>query len=78
MTKFRGTGLHLACEISNFEIVTLLLQNGALVSLKDPNDHSMFEKTTDERILQALAVSMGQEQLKKHNFEAPISKIAEV
>ena len=77
-TKFRGTALHLACEINNAELVRLLLDNGAMVSLNDCNDLSVFEKTQNDEILGMLAVAMGVEQLKKHSSEMPVSKVNEV
>ena len=78
MTYFRGTALHLACEVGNPELVRLLLDNGAMVSLKDPSDQSVFEKTVNESILEMLAVAMGVEELKKHKNQPPVSKVSEV
>lgn len=77
MTFYRGTALHLACETGNLEICKVLLDNGAMVSLKDPTGKSVFEKTNDENILELLAIAMGVEELKKHSKQAPISITSE-
>lgn len=78
MTRFRGTGLHLACEAENLEIISLLLQNGAMVTLTDPSNDTPFDKSHNDEILKMLAVAVGAEELKKSLNILPTSKCAAV
>ncbi|OMJ90290.1 hypothetical protein SteCoe_7409 [Stentor coeruleus] len=61
MTHFRGTGLHLACEAENPKIISLLLENGAMIPIND----TPFDKSHNDDILKMLAVAVGAEELKK-------------
>ncbi|OMJ82739.1 hypothetical protein SteCoe_16508 [Stentor coeruleus] len=78
MTRFRGAGLHLACEAGNSEIVSLLLENGAMVTLSDPINDTPFDKTNNDEILKMLAIAVGAEELKKSKNTLPENKYATV
>lgn len=67
MTKFRGTALHLSCERNFTEIVKILLDKDAYVSIKDPNGKIAFETTNNREILNLLAIAAGNQELKKYS-----------
>ena len=71
MTKFRGTPLHLSCERDFTEIVKILIDNNAYVPLKDLHGNTPFDLACDQEILNILAISIGQEELKKCDDEKP-------
>jgi hypothetical protein len=78
MTRFRGTALHLACEVESVEIVELLLQKGSFVTLVDPNGDTPFDKTHNDRILKTLASAMTSEESNKMKNRVPVSRVDEV
>lgn len=78
MTRFRGTGLHVACESDNIKIVEILLSHGAFVSLVDCEGDTAFDKTHNDAILKMLAAAMSIEEGKKKENKAPISRVDEV
>ena len=78
MTRFRGTALHLACEIDALPIVTLLLAKGTFVTLTDPNGDTAFDKTHNDEILKTLAAAMSSEESTKQKNRVPVSRVDEV
>lgn len=68
MTDRRGTALHLACAQSHPEIVKLLLDSHASMTLEDPNGKIPLELATNEEILEMIPRYMGLEQLKKYRI----------
>ena len=65
-TKFRGTALHLACEVGYIEIVKLLLEKNACINLDDHRFKNPIEiAKNNEEILKILAVHSGNSELKK-------------
>ena len=78
MTRYRGTALHLACEVENVEIVEILLKYGAYVSLVDCENDTAFDKTHNDEILRMLAAAMGTEEGKKKENKPPVSRVDEV
>lgn len=69
MTKFRGTGLHLACERGNSGIAKLLLDSNACMTLEDPSGRTPIELTKDDYIFTLLPVYSGEHQLRKYSME---------
>ena len=78
MTRFRGTSLHLSCERNYIEIVKVLLAKDAYISLKDPNEQTPFDLTSNREILNLLAISTGEQELKKYSDCEPTPFISEV
>lgn len=72
MTRFRGTGLHLACERGYTEIVKILLDSNAYMTLEDINGKIPLEVTKNIEILSMLPVYMGKHELKKYSYDYPI------
>lgn len=70
ITKFRGTGLHLACEKQFTDIVKVLLMHHACVTTHDPSGKDPFEVNQDIEIAELLAKEAGEQQrLKYDNVE---------
>ena len=71
MTKLRGTPLHLGCERDFVAIVEILMAHDAYVPLKDPCGRTPFDLTCEQEILNMLAISIGQVELKKSSEDRP-------
>ena len=78
MTNFRGPPLHLSCERDFVEIVKVLLENDAIVTLKDPYGRTPFDLTCEQDILNILAVAIGEQELKKCSENKPESMITKL
>lgn len=66
MTKFRGTGLHLACVQGNSEIVKLLLDNHAYMNIEDHAKKTPIEYARSSILFDILPRYSGMQQLKKY------------
>ena len=78
-TKFRGTALHLACETGNEEILRLLLDKNACMSIDDHKGRKPIELARKPEVFELWAVYTGRSQLKKYSdAEIPIPFCSEV
>ena len=78
-TKFRGTALHLACETGNLEIMKLLLEKNACMSIDDHKGRKPIELAKNSEVFELWAVYSGRTQLKKYSdSEVPVPFCSEV
>lgn len=66
-TKFRGTGLHIACEMNDVEMVRLLLEKCPVTSIDDFRKKTPIEYVKSPEIFELLAVYTGQCELRKYS-----------
>ena len=73
-TKFRGTGLHIACELGQIEILKILLEKHPALHIEDHRHKTPIELVKFSEIFEILAVYAGERQLKKYenqDFQVP-------
>ncbi|CAG9333556.1 unnamed protein product [Blepharisma stoltei] len=66
MTENRGTALHLACASGETAVVVLLIENGASMTIEDPNGKIPLELALKPAILEEIPKYMGEQMLKKY------------
>ena len=70
MTKFRGTALHLACETGQIEIVKVLLEKNACVTLEDHRKRKVVDLCKNAQIRELIG-GVNQKRVNDDDFPTP-------
>lgn len=66
-TKFRGTALHIACQLNDIEMVKLLLEKFPVASIEDCHKKTPIELANHPEIFEIMAIYSGQCELRKYS-----------